>query len=246
MNADGIDGTAEGGAAPDPAGEVPGAAGGGLGPGRRAAKPSLKGLPPGYVSRALTMDDIPAVYGLEAAGEAFDDGVVEVDLSDLEADWRRPDFDPAVLSVGVFHVEALVAYAQVFKGRAEALVHPAHRGRGIGGILMRWTWEVARAGERTRVGQTISENEHAAETLFKAHGYEYGHTSWILRVDLGPDAPQAPALPTGYRFRPYRAGEDDLEIYSLIDTAFQEWRGLTSESMGFANWVASTLHKVDP
>ena len=36
-------------------------------------------------------------------------------------------------------------------------------------------------------------------------------------------------------------GDDDLEIYQLIDEAFAEWRNADSESMGFENWVA--LHR---
>ena len=204
---------------------------------------ALEALPPGYVSRPLTTGDVNALWELETAGEVFDDGVVEVDLSDVEAEWRQPDFDPAVMSMGVFWDDRLVAYAKVFQGRAEALVHPKHRGEGIGSALMRWTWEVARSEGRAHVGQTISNNETAAEALFRANGYEYGHTSWILRVEL--EAPPSPiVLPAGYRFRPYRPGKDDREVFTLIDSAFDEWRGLSSESMGFENWVASTLYKV--
>jgi GNAT superfamily N-acetyltransferase len=212
-------------------------------PGAVARSRALETLPPGYVSRPLTAGDVNALWELEAAGEVFDDGVVEVDLSDLEAEWRQPAFNPAVMSMGVFRDDRLVAYAKVFQGRAEALVHPKHRGEGIGSALIRWTWEVARREGRARVGQTISDNETAAEALFRANGYEYGHTSWILRVEL--EAPPSPILlPAGYRFRPYRPGKDDREVYRLIDGAFAEWRGLSSESMGFENWVASTLYKV--
>jgi mycothiol synthase len=139
----------------------------------------------------------------------------------------------------------LAAYAQVFQGRAEALVHPEHRGKGIGSALMRWTWEVARSEGRTRVGQTVSENEREAEALFRANGYEATHTSWILEIVLGPDHARPPALPPGYRFRSYDPGVDDREVFTVIDEAFDEWRGPGSESMGFENWVAHTLHEID-
>jgi mycothiol synthase len=199
----------------------------------------------GYSWRPLRLVDLQAVFELERAGESFDDGVVEVDLSDLQADWRRPDFRPGRMSVGVFAGEVLVAYATVFLGRAEALVHPLHRGRGLGTALARWTWDVARAEGRDRVGQTVSENEHAAEELFRDLGYEPTHTSWILRMELGSGRVAAPPLPVGYRFRPYRPGEDDRCLFALIDTAFAEWRGLTSESMGFENWIARTFGEAD-
>ena len=79
---------------------------------------ALEALPPGYVSRALTTGDVNALWELEAAGEVFDDGVVEVDLSDLEAEWRQPDFDSSIMSIGVFWDDRLVAYAKVFQGNA--------------------------------------------------------------------------------------------------------------------------------
>jgi GNAT superfamily N-acetyltransferase len=149
------------------------------------------------------------------------------------------------MSLGAFEGPLLIAYAQVMQGRAEALVHPKHLGRGLGTVLARWTWEVARSEGRDRVGQTISDSERSAAALFESLGYVPGFTAWILRIDLAhPRA--APSLPEGYRFRPYRPGEDDGEIYRLIDEAFEEWRNAASESMGFENWAASTLHSVAP
>jgi len=175
----------------------------------------------------------------------YDDGTVEIDLSDLKAELRQPDFHVATMSVGVFAAHRLVAYAKVFQGRAEALVHPQHRGRGIGAALMRWTWATARMEGRVRVGQTISVNEKSAEALFRSNGYEYGHTSWILDIELaGP--PRPPVLPASYRFRSFQPGQDGREVFLLIDRAFQEWRGLSSESQGFENWAASVLQKVAP
>ena len=193
----------------------------------------------------MTAADLHGVYELEAAGEVFDDGVVEVSESDLEADWSRPDFDSVTMSIGAFFGPRLVAYAEVFQGRAEALVHPEYRGLGLGTFLAGWTWAVARSEGRDRVGQTISDNEQTAAALFASLGYQHGHTAWILRTGLSEDRP-APVLPEGYRFRPYLPGDDDLEIYRLIDEAFAEWRNADSESMGFENWVARTLRDVAP
>jgi mycothiol synthase len=208
-------------------------------------------MSPGYQAfeginwRSLTATDVHAVYELEAAGEAFDDGVVEVSESELEGDWSRPDFHPATMSMGAFRGPRLVAYALVFQGRAEALVHPEYRGLGLGPFLAEWTWTVARSEGRDRVGQTISDNEQSAQTLFVSLGYERGHTAWILRTSLAEDRP-APVLPEGYRFRPYLPGDDDPAIYRLIDEAFAEWRNADSESMGFENWAALYLRGLAP
>ena len=208
-------------------------------------------MSPGYQAfegvswRPLTAADAEAVYLLEAAGELYADGEVEIALADVQADWSRPGFDPMTMSLGAFAGPQLIAYAQVMHGRAEALVHPEYLGRGLGTHLARWTWEVARSEGRDRVGQTISDSERSAAALFESLGYAPGFTAWILRISLTHPRP-VPSLPEGYRFRPYRPGEDDTAIYRLIDEAFDEWRNADSESMGFENWAASTLHSVAP
>jgi ribosomal protein S18 acetylase RimI-like enzyme len=193
----------------------------------------------------LTAADIHSVFELEAAGETYDDGTVEVSESDIESDWSRPDFNPETMSLGAFAGRSLVAYALVFQGRAEALVHPDYRGKGLGTRLAEWTWPVARAEGRDRVGQTISDDERSAAALFTALGYQRGHSAWILRADLS-ERQGAPELPAGYRFRPYLPGVDDRSIYELIDEAFSEWRNADSEPMGFENWVACMLHEISP
>ncbi len=193
--------------------------------------------------RPLQAADLHGVFEIEAASEAFDDGAVEVSESDLQGDWDRPDFDPERMSLGGLVDGRLVAYVQVFQGRAEGAVHPDYRGRGLGEHLARWTWEVARSEGRERVGQTISDNERSAATLFGSLGYERGHTAWILRRDISAPLP-APVLPAGYRFREYVPGADDRSVYDLIDRAFSEWRNADSEPMGFENWLSCTLRDV--
>jgi len=50
-------------------------------------------LPEGYEARPAGRGDLEAVFGLVAGCERHDDGVAEVALSDIAADWSRPDFD---------------------------------------------------------------------------------------------------------------------------------------------------------
>jgi GNAT superfamily N-acetyltransferase len=57
-------------------------------------------LPEGFAARPLGRDDLEAVYRLEAECEAFDDGVAEFAISDVESGWNRPTFDLATMSVG--------------------------------------------------------------------------------------------------------------------------------------------------
>jgi mycothiol synthase len=198
-------------------------------------------LPEGYTARPTSRDDLEATFHLVAECELHDSGSVDVAMSDIAADWDRPDFDPSTMSASVWQGDVLAATGDVFMGRAEVDVAPAHRGRGVGSAMLPWTWAVARADGRSTVGQTVSDRRTDAGELFRAHGYEVGHTAWALRIDLDEDPPSSPALPEGLTFRDFRPGQDDRELFEVIDVAFAEWPG--RESHGFENWAASSLRR---
>ncbi|HEY5904454.1 MAG TPA: GNAT family N-acetyltransferase [Actinomycetota bacterium] len=198
-------------------------------------------LPDGYTARPSTADDLEATFRLVAAAEEHDDGAAEIARSDIAAEWERPDFDLEAMSITVWHDDELAASGDVFMGRAEVDVAPAHRDRGIGSALLPWTWAVARADGRDSVGQTVSDRRTDAAPLFTAHGYEAGHTAWALRIDLADEPPPAPALPDGLSFRDFRPGDDDRAVFEVIDVAFDEWDD--RESHGFDNWAPAFLHR---
>ena len=202
----------------------------------------IEDLPEGLVTRPLTWDDVGSVFRIEAESEAFDDGEAELSLSDVESEWRRPAFDLATMSVGVFDADRLVGYAEVFRGRAEAVVAPAERGRGIGSALARWTWNVARASARDVVDQAISDTEHDAAKLFTSLGYERGHTAWILRITLDGEPP-SPEVPDDVVFRAYRPGLDEPRMFEVIETAFGEWAD--REPNTYEDWRAQFLDRGD-
>ena len=186
----------------------------------------------------MTMDDVHVVTQLVMTCEAFDSGRAEIDRDDIVADWSRPSFDLAAGSMGVFDGHVLVAQADVFRGRAEASVHPDHRGRGIGAWLLRWTEDCARDSGSPTVGQTVTDANHAAIDLFERQGYRYGHTSWVLRIQL--DArPEAPGLPDGIAFRDFAPGADDREVYQVVEDAFNEWPDRQPTS--FEDWYPMVL-----
>ena len=194
-------------------------------------------LPDGYRPRRLTREDAEAVTGVVAATELDVDGAVEIDVSDVRVDWERPNFDQARMSVGVAHGDELIAFAEVYRGRAEVEVLPRHRGRGIGTALMRWTWEAARRDGRAEVSQILSDAHATGAALLRANAYEVGHVSWVLRIALDGEIPDA-SLPEGLAFRDWRPGEDDRAIWRVIEDAFSEWPGRDEETP-FEDWKAT-------
>lgn len=85
--------------------------------------------PPGLTARPTSIEDLEAVTEVFAASELAADGAVDITAEDLRSDWGRPSFDLADDSVVVLDGDRLVAYAEVFSGRAWARVHPDARGR---------------------------------------------------------------------------------------------------------------------
>lgn len=159
---------------------------------------------------------------LVAATEMVDAGEAAIEVEDIQGDWARASFDLATESVGVWDGDRLVASGEVFKGRrADAGVHPDHRGRGIGTWLASWLEECARSKGSTLVGQSVPGGSGAEEFL-RARGYREGWTSWVLQ--LPPDATIEPQpLPEGYSLRQFAGGEDGRKAFRLIEDAFNEW-----------------------
>jgi mycothiol synthase len=198
---------------------------------------SLVTLPrvPGTTTRAATRSDVAAITALIAACETANDGVAEVHPTDVEQ-----SFDLAGDEGGVIVVEAadqLVGWATVADGRAEADVHPAWRGRGIGSALLAWTEGRARASGLAQVRQVVTNSERGGHLLFESAGYRVHHTSWILQMKLGEASPDV-VVPSGITIRPYRP-EDAAATYSVIEDAFNEWPD--REPTEFAAWSAYVL-----
>ncbi len=197
-------------------------------------------LPDGLTARAHVMSDARAVCDLVAAAEVVDAGSPAIEVEDIEGAWSRPSFDLATESIGVFDGEALVASGDVFKGRrAEAAVHPGHRGRGIGTWLAAWLEDRARARGSRLVGQTVPAGS-TGEALFQARGYRPGWTSWVLQVPAGAQLQPQP-LPDGYRLRDHVPGDDDHTAYRLIEDAFNEWPD--RDAATFEDWAANVVRR---
>ncbi len=185
--------------------------------------------------RAATRSDVPAIAALIAACEIGNDGVAEVHPSDVEQ-----SFDLAENEAGVIVVESpdhLVGWATVAGGRAEADVHPAWRGLGIGTALLAWTEAQASASGATGVQQVTTNSDEAARLLFERRGYHPHHTSWVLRMQLTDEPPDV-VVPVGIAIRPY-GSDDAAATYRVIEDAFNEWPDRQPQE--FASWSAHVL-----
>lgn len=190
-------------------------------------------------SRLATRDDAGAVLQLVNACELHDLGEALLEADDLAGDWQRPSFDLGRDSCCVFDGSRLVAYGEVYRARrAEGNVHPDARGRGLGAALLRWTWDVSRAGGGTRVGQTVVEVGDAAR-LFETYGYEPRWTSWILTLPV--DAAITPTRrPDDVVVRPLVRGEERA-AFQVVEDAFNEWADRDPST--YEDWAAGVLDR---
>ncbi len=198
-----------------------------------------KFVPAGCSARPLTTEDLDAAYHVYASAQVEDSGVIALERADIEADWSRPSMDLTADTVGVFRDGRLVGAAEVSRGgrRAEAAVHPHHRGTGVGTWLADWVEARALAAGAASVGQTVPRGS-AAQRLLEARGCREGHTSWVLELPPGAEVPDRP-LPEGYRLRTAETEADHRAAHDVIETAFGEWAAREREP--FEEWAPGVV-----
>jgi mycothiol synthase len=180
-------------------------------------------LPEGLRSRPANAADAEAIYELVASCEFADDGVVEVDRYDVTVGFERHGLEPDLDTLLVFEGGDLAAWAEFYRGRAEADVRPTHRRRGIGAALLSWIEARARVLGEPRVGQAKTDANTGARELLVTSGYETSWTSWIIRMELARP-PEPPVVPAGISIRHYERSDARL-VHEVIDDAFSEWPG---------------------
>lgn len=200
-------------------------------------------LPQGLASRSPTRSDLDAAVSVIAASEEATQGVVDVTAEDVRSDWERPSFDLSSDALVVTDAGLIVAYAEVFFGRAWVHVHPDHRGRGIGAAVLGWTESRARELGADKVGQTIPDTNPAAAELLSSNGYGVRWDTWVFQKELA-DEQRGPQLPAGITLRTYEPDRDDRATFELIDTAFSDWPD-RDPSFSFEDWAASLLRRED-
>lgn len=181
-------------------------------------------LPEGLTSRPYDASELAAVYAVAAAQQQHDIGRVDVESADFEADWGRPSFDFATMTMGVYDTsqgDRMVAFGELIgENRGEAGVLPDYRRRGIGTALARWMEGAAREHGYSAIGGPQPEGSDGDRLLEKL-GYRRRWTSWVLQVPEGAAIPHRD-VPPGYAIR--AATPADYEAtWNVVEDAFLEW-----------------------
>lgn len=206
-------------------------------------------LPSGYQLRAPTPDDADAVaHVLADAGQT----VLGADF--LRDEWSRVGFDLATDAWIVADGEGtIVAYGQVLRDEPSivegwGVVHPKHRGRGIGVSLMnrieQRAPELAAGLPSVRFRHAIDADDGAAAAMLRARGLRRVRHFWHMRIDLVGTVEPGPA--PGIEITAIEASHDLPAVHAVLDEAFADDWGHHPEP--FHRWAEeqTTSPSYDP
>ena len=200
--------------------------------------------PAGYELRAPRRADFDAVVAVMVADELDDAGEVTLGADFIQGEWSRLGADLATGAwVAVDRDGTIVGFALVFLedptvAQSWGVVHPAHRGRGVGSALIdrvdgRAT-ELLRDVPSGRFRHAFNANDRAAAALLEARGLRPLHHFWHMQLALVEPPDPGPA-PEGIEIAGVDPTHDLPTVHAILDEAFVDDRSHHPEP--FDRWV---------
>jgi mycothiol synthase len=101
------------------------------------------------------------------------------------------------------------------------VVHPSHRGRGIGTAILRWTQEASEArGTPGLRHDGVYVGDTAARALFETTGFSHVRNSYTMARPLPAGSPPDP--PAGIDIRTFETGRDERTLYEVHEASFAD------------------------
>jgi mycothiol synthase len=213
-------------------------------------------LPASYGFRPPLHDDLGAVADVLIAEDLDGAGQIVLDADFLRNRWRSAGFDLATDAwVVVDQAGAIVAYGHAMRDgpnvvESLGVVHPAHRGRGLGSALFdRIEGRAAQmlAGRaNARFRHAINAGDHAAAAILEARGLRPVRHFWHMEVTLERGADPG-GSPEGIGIGGIEPSRDLAAIHDVLVDAFADDWGFHLPGP-FDTWVEeeTTSPSYDP
>lgn len=185
------------------------------------------------------------------ADELAESGEVSLGPEFVRSGWNAVDFDLAtdagVVTDATGRVVGYVQAAHEEPGVVESwgVVHPEHRGRGIGSSLIDWVAERAASmlaqHPSGRFRHAINAGDQDAAGILDARGMRPVRHFWHMQIDLDDPDETGPA-PDDIEIDGVEPPDDLVAVHAVLDRAFAEDWGYHPEP--FERWAAE--HARDP
>jgi mycothiol synthase len=205
--------------------------------------------------RPATWDDLAAVAELSRTCDRHDWGTSVADEQDFRDDWNLPRMrmetdtwlveDATGLAVGYAFVTADPLGTEV---KSIGFVHPEHRGRGIGSLLVDRV--MARSREMLDGAGVLRcfapGPDRAAAELFTASGFRLARSLQRMEAAIDVDVPFETGSPDGVTVRMFEPGSDDRSVHATLMEAFAGHYGFSEEPFDEWSAVAFDRETFDP
>ena len=197
-----------------------------------------------YQFRSPIEDDLDAVADVLHADQSAEGVEPTIDAHFLRQVWSRPDFDLAADAWVVSDAAgSIVAYGQVRLDDVDlvgswGVVHPAHRGRGIGSSLFdrieQRASELLVGAGSPQFRHAILGGDRAAAAMVAGRGLSLLRHFWHMQIDLDEPIEQGPA-PDGIEIDLPDPRDDLRAIHGIIESAFADDPG--GHPVPFEQWA---------
>jgi len=186
-------------------------------------------LPAGYRFRAPTADDADDVGAVLVADQLADAIEPTMDAAFIRQVWSRPGFERATDAwVVTDSDDRILAYGQAVRDDPDlvgswGVVHPDHRGRGIGTALFdrieSHAAELLAGARAPRFRHAINATDDRAAAMATARGLRPIRHHWHMQVDLDGPIDAVPD-PAGIKIGGVDPQDDLRSVHAVLQAAF--------------------------